>query len=260
MHLSVVAGQFPVTLDIMHNLATITTLLHDIDAEEMLVLPEGALSGYDEDISFLHRIDQQRLTEALFALEETVKQRAAHLIFGSCLYEGGQWYNAGLYFSPSGKRFIYRKVNLATHERHDFTAGSQLPVFSIAGADTEFAAGMQLCRELRYPEQWRYLAQQGASIFFYLTNAVNPRQHMAVWRSHLISRAAENQRFVVSVNTAHPRQHCPTMIIAPDGEVLQEASGDKTILLRSTLDLADVADWYLNQSRSDIIGLYYHGR
>ncbi|HZR43444.1 MAG TPA: carbon-nitrogen hydrolase family protein [Ktedonobacteraceae bacterium] len=256
MHIRVAVGQFPVTLDITRNFNNIKSFFHQVDSDELLILPEGALSGYEDDISFLDRIDLHQLDDALRALEALVKQKDVHLIFGSCLHEDERWFNAGLYFSPEGKRFVYRKVNLATHERGHFAAGSQLPVFSLHFENVSIKVGMQLCREIRYPEQWRYLAQQGAEIFVYLTNAVSPQQHLSVWRSHLISRAAENQRFVISANTAHPQQHCPTMIISPVGEVLQEIISDKTELIRSTLHLPDVTNWYLSQCRDDIVGLY----
>jgi predicted amidohydrolase len=90
-----------------------------------------------------------------------------------------------------------------------------------------------------------------------LTNAINPAVPPNVWRSHLISRAAENQRYVLSANVAHARQHCPTMIVAPTGETLSEAVPAQTTLLRATLDLGKNTDWYLSQCRTDVIALAY---
>ncbi len=53
-----------------------------------------------------------------------------------------------------------------------------------------------MCREVRYPEPWRVLATKGARVFAYVNNAIGSSQGFEVWRSHLISRAAETQRFV----------------------------------------------------------------
>jgi predicted amidohydrolase len=113
--------------------------------------------------------------------------------------------------------------------------------------------GIQLCREIRFPEQWQYLSTQGAEVLVYLTNAVNPKEHLSVWRSHLISRAAENQRFVLSSNTAHVSQHCPTLIISPKGEILEEIVSEETAILRSKLHLSEISNWYLSQRRTDIV-------
>lgn len=246
MHISVVAGQFPVTLDIQRNLEQVVSIVQSAHADELVVLPEGAVSGYAGDISFLKRINTSFLEDALTILAELVQQRRCHLIVESCLFEEGGWFNAGLYFSPDRERAVYRKVNLATHERGAMTAGAELSIFPIHFAHTSINMGIQLCREIRFPEQWRALAYQGADIFAYLTNATNPGERLSVWRSHLVSRAAENQRFVVSANTAHSLQHCPTMIISPRGEVLHEVVSDRTEMLRQRISLAENANWYLS--------------
>jgi omega-amidase len=99
------------------------------------------------------------------------------------------------------------------------------------------------------------LAMQGAELFLYLTNAANPKERTYIWRSHLISRAAENQRFLVGTNVAHACQHCSTLIIAPNGEVLDEAEFGSTTLIRQKLDLSHNANWYLNQCRTDILAV-----
>ena len=170
------------------------------------------------------------------------------------MYEGGKWYNAGLYYGPGEETFVYHKVNLATSERGHFAAGSQLPILEIALCGRPVKIGIQLCREIRFSEQWRYLARAGAEIFAYLTNAVGDETQAPVWRSHLISRAAENQRFVLCANNAHPEQKCPSMIVTPGGKVLWEVLSSEPESARCKLDLAEVSDWYISQSRDDVCG------
>jgi len=110
-----------------------------------------------------------------------------------------------------------------------------------------------LC-EIRFPEQWRYLARAGAEVFVYLTNAVGHAPMAPVWRSHLSSRAAENQRFVLGTNNAHPKQNCPSMIVAPGGQVLGEALSPAPESKHCELDLSQVSDWYISQMRDDVAG------
>lgn len=255
MHITVVAGQMPIVLDMQQNLRQILALLEQTRPDELVVLPEGAISGYQDDLSFLARIDTAQLEETIEQLADTVVARKIHLVIGSCVWEAQQWWNAGIYFAPDRQRFIYRKINLAMHERRYMSAGSELPTFPMRFQQGQITAGIQLCREIRFPEQWRYLAMQRAELFLYLTNASNPHERTYIWRSHLISRAAENQRFLVGANVAHARQHCPTVIIAPNGEVLDEAELGSTTLIRQTLDLAQNADWYLDQCRTDVLAV-----
>ena len=258
LQLSVVVGQFPISLNLTQNLQHILKILQQAKADELVVLPEGAVSGYSDDLAFLNTLDTDQLTQALDRLAETVVERKLHLIVGSLIWEKGKWWNAGIYFAPDGQRSIYRKVNLAYHERAYLAAGDRLPVFPMQFEHGQVKVGIQLCREIRYPEQWRYLASQNIDLFVYLTYTINPKESLGVWRSHLVSRAAENQRFLLSANVAHPDQNCPTMIIAPNGEILNEASPKSTSVLRATLDLRKNSDWYLNQSRTDVIALTYN--
>jgi len=253
--ISALVAQFPVTLDIQQNLETILSVILCAEPGDLIVLPEGALSGYAEDPSFLDSINTIFLTESLYRLQMEVMQRQLHLIFGSCLQENRDWYNAGIYYGPKGETFVYRKINLATNERGHFAAGSELPILEVLLQGAAVRLGIQLCREIRFPEQWQYLARAGAEVFVYLTNAVGNGTQFPVWRSHLISRAVENQRFVLCANNAQPGQKCPSMIIEPNGRVVWEVLSRKSKQKRCTLDIAKVSNWYLSQSRDDVISI-----
>jgi predicted amidohydrolase len=251
--ISVMVSQYPVALDIRSNLAVLQSLIARAEPEALLLAPEGALSGYADDPAFLAGIDRDILSGALKELMHAAMVQQVHLIFGSCVYEAGAWYNAGLYYGPRGERGIYRKVNLATHERGTFRAGAELPVFRLVIGGQSVQLGLQLCREIRFPEQWQYLARAGVEVFAYLTNAVGDAAEAPVWRSHLVSRAAENQRFVLGANTADSRQKCPSMIITPRGHVVWEACSAKVEVGQYNLDLALVSNWYVSQSRRDVV-------
>jgi predicted amidohydrolase len=252
--ISALVAQFPIGLDLRANRDAILDVIGRAAPQTLIVLPEGALSGYAEDPAFLAAIDPADLDAALGELRAAVARRQVHLVFGSCLREDGAWFNAGIYAGPRHELFIYRKVNLAISERGAFRAGERLdgPLLEIAGQQVRL--GIQLCREIRFPEQWQLLARGGAQIFAYLTNAVGDAAPAPVWRSHLISRAAENQRFVLAANAAHPAQKCPSMIVTPAGEVAWEALSANAASGHASLDLAAVADWYLGQSRRDLCG------
>jgi predicted amidohydrolase len=260
VHISAVAAQFPVRLSIADNGRQILSLLEQAQLDELLILPEGAVSGYADDLSFLETVDTGELDSALRDVQQAAQQSGAHLVVGSCLCEGGRWRNAALYFAPDGSQSTYYKVNLATHERGILSAGDGLAIFPMRSSEGIVPVGIQLCREIRFPEQWRARARQEAQVFAYLTYAASPDAPPGVWRSHLISQAAENQRFVVSANTAHRHQHRhqhrPTMLISPRGEVLRKAkTRENTEMIRSVLDLAEVAHWYLDQCRTYVVSL-----
>ncbi len=115
--------------------------------------------------------------------------------------------------------------------------------------------GVQICRELRFPEQWRWLAHSGAQIILHLNNAVGTAFPQPVWKSFLVSRAAENQRFVLSANNAASLQISPTIAVAPDGQVIGEIVSAEAGILRVEIDLSKTADLYLNQCRTDVVAI-----
>lgn len=256
----VVVGQLPISWDVDRNREQISSLLREqTHAGDLVVLPEAALSGYDDELSGLDRLDPARLADATAAVGGVACRQGVHVLCGSLQFERGAWRNTAIYFSPDGGRWTYTKVNLASHERGRLAAGSTLPLLCIGSAAASVGVGVQLCREIRYPEQWHVLARRGAQLIAYLTYAANPREAAGVWRAHLISRAAETQRFVLAANVADPDQHCPSMIISPRGEVLAEAAVGERAALRLELHLDEVADRYLSQQRSDVVSVRYLG-
>ncbi|XVU22643.1 carbon-nitrogen hydrolase family protein [Actinoplanes sp. CA-054009] len=259
MLMSIVAAQVPAVWNVEANLATVRDVLGETRAGEVVVFPEGLLSGYGEDLTPLSTLDPAAVTSAVAEVARLVRERQVYVFCGSLLPSGGQWHNAGLFFSrDGGPPAVYRKINLAMNERGPLRPGDALPTIEIPHPDGAVTAGVQLCREIRFPEQWQHLAAAGAQLFVYLTNAVNPREPDGVWRSHLVSRAAENQRHLVSANIPGPAQHCPTMVVSPRGEVLAELPAGSPGLLRQTIDLSQSADWYLGQRRRDVVSVDYH--
>ena len=187
---------------------------------DVVVLPEGMLPGYGEDLAPLAAVERG----------EPCRRTGGP----ACQTEAGA--NVLRIADGIGRRMVQRRAVLPGQRRlpglpedqpryertWPIAPGDQLPTIDIPHPDGRITAGVQLCREIRFPEQWQYLAAAGAQLFVYLTYAANTREPEGVWRSHLISRAAENQRFVASANIADPNQHCPSMVVSPRGEVLGE--------------------------------------
>jgi predicted amidohydrolase len=259
MKVSAVVAQTRVSWDIQRNLAAISAALAGARPGELVVLPEAGVSGYDNELSGLSGLDPDAVLAGLDRVAEQAQVRGIHVFCGSLLPEEGGWANAALYLAPDGTRQVYRKVNLATHERGRLVAGSGLPLITIRLDGRELLAGVQLCREISFPEQWRYLAAAGAQMFVYLTYAANPSWPAGVWRSHLISHAAASQRFVLAANVADPRQHCPSAIISPRGEVIGELPAAQAGLLRAIVDTDECGSRYVSQRREDLLPLEYRG-
>lgn len=255
MNISALIAQFPVSFSIESNLEMIDSVLAQADPGDLVLFPEGAISGYATDISLLQQIDQSELRAGIEHLRAQAVQRTLNIWAGCCVCRDGQWLNVAYGFSAAGKIDVYEKINLANKERGIFTAGDRLPLFELQAPGGNVLIGIQICRELRYPEQWGWLARRGAQIFLHLNSAEGDSNFQPVWKSHLVSRAAETQRFVLSANKAAPEQVSPTIAIGPEGHVLAEIVSTEPKVLRVSLDLSKVSNLYLEQSRSDVVAI-----
>jgi predicted amidohydrolase len=256
VRVGVVVAQVPVGFSVPGNLDTILEVLSEADPGDVVVTPEGALTGYllhgQPDVERLAETDPEHVAEAIDEVAAESARRGVNLWLGVCRRVDGVWSNEALGLLGDGTRLTYRKVNLSTAERASFQAGDDLPVFEMPIASDSVRVGVQLCRELRYPEQWRSLAERGARLMLHLNHGVGDSTVFETWRAMLIARAAENQRFLVSANAASSLQHCPSMVIAPDGAIVAELPAGTTQVLRVDVDVDHTADWYLGQRRRDI--------
>jgi predicted amidohydrolase len=249
------AIQLPVTMDVRANLLDLKTAIMALPRGSIAVAPEGCLSGYLPRAGFVAELDGAETAAAVDQAREMAARAGVHLVAGACIQADGAWRNASFYMSPEGELWRYDKINLAQSERIDFTPGNSLPVVDILVDRAPVRLGVQMCREIRYPEQWRYLAIQGAQVIAYVNNAIASTRGHEVWRAHVISRAAENQRFVIAANNAAPDQLCSSLIVSPAGEVLAEAAIGETATVQARIDLAEVSDWVIGQGRSDVVAI-----
>ena len=134
----------------------------------------------------------------------------------------------------------YRKIHLFGYESREkdlLTAGQQIAV-----EQTPLGCiGLATCYDLRFPEQFRAMVDQGAEMFCVV--AAWPRQRMSDWRSFCRVRAMENQCFLFGCNHAGTHAEVTgaghSMVVAPDGTILAEAGEDEEILL-AEFDPAEV--------------------
>lgn len=117
--------------------------------------------------------------------------------------DGERIFNTSVLFDRSGELVAtYRKIHLfdadppgavPSRESSVFSAGDQ-----VVTAETEFGrVGLSICYDLRFPELYRALAVQGATIMF-VPAAFRFETGVDHWEPLLRARAIEDQAFVVA--------------------------------------------------------------
>lgn len=108
--------------------------------------------------------------------------------------------NAAVFFDRSGeRRAVYRKRHLFGYDSAEtrlLTAGESLPTVEFEG----LTIGMTTCYDLRFPELYRRLVEDGVSLV--LVPSAWPYPRVEHWKTLPRARAIENLAYVAAVNGA----------------------------------------------------------
>ena len=244
-------AQLIVSKDIDRNADNIIRVLNMSTEQEWIIFPEGMISGYfPEDENFLLKLDPHTINKYIDIISQIVKKKDLRCIVGTALKEHDCWYNCSVFISPE-KFITYRKNNLNNLDRKQFTQGNELNVYEQDGVKF----GIQICREVAFPEQWKSLKKKGAQIVFHINNAVKVSDKI---REHVvITRAFENQIWVCSVNNASPPQEMSSMVVNPLGMTVWQSTPQKEEVVRLEIDLNLVSTDYLKDERNDLVDVIY---
>ncbi len=147
----------------------------------------------------------------------------------------GKFFNTALLISPEGQELArYCKMHLfdvnlpdgnTYEESQTVVAGSAPP--PIYHSERLGNLGLSVCYDVRFPELYRYLSDNGANVLFVPAafTAFTGKDH---WQVLLQARAIENTSYVIApaqVGKHNPRRqsHGHAMIIDPWGVVLADA-------------------------------------
>jgi predicted amidohydrolase len=154
---------------------------------------------------------------------------------------GGRISNTSCLIDSSGSVLaVYRKIHLfdvtlgaATFaESATVTPGDRLCVVPVVhrsheGTEDDLVLGMSVCYDLRFPEMYRIMALEGATVVA-VPSAFTAATGPAHWELLLRARAVENQQFVIGAGqvgelpAGMPACHGHSMIVDPWGTVIAE--------------------------------------
>ena len=149
-------------------------------------------------------------------------------------YEDGLYYNTGVLIDASGALIgKYRKNHLFPLSPMDETQILTPGKPPESGFQTSYAnIGIQICYDLRFPENSRILAKSGVEILIYVAEFPEPRDY--VWTNLLRARAIENQIFVAGVNRVGAISGASffgnSMIVDPSGTILIKGSNSEEFI------------------------------
>jgi predicted amidohydrolase len=236
--LRVAAVQMRSTRDLAANISKIETQLGECarDGVRVAVYPECALTGYFDD-AYMQAISAEQLADAENRVAEACRLHNIYAVLGTPHRKEHRLYNSAVVIAPNGEILArYHKLQLAESWP---TAGNQLILFRIDG----IPASIIICHDERYPELVRLPVLAGARVVFCLSHesGLDQESKLIPYRAQIQARAVENTVFVVQANAPANADatgsHGQSRLIAPDGNLIEEASMFGEDVLSATLDL-----------------------
>jgi predicted amidohydrolase len=258
-HLRVSAVQMRSTRDLATNVHKIEEFLSSCarDGSRVVVFPECALTGYFDD-RFMKSVTAEQLASAERQVAQACRKHDIYAIIGTPNRDGDRLYNSAAIIDPQGKILAhYHKIQLAESWP---TAGDRLLVFKI----DDVQACIIICHDERYPELVRLPVLAGARVVFCLSHesGLEKESKLVPYRAQVQARAVENSVYFVQANAPANSDatgsHGQSRLIAPDGNLIEEASifGEDVItanldleratgrLAQQSVDRGPLADWW----------------
>lgn len=220
------------------NVETVKKQFEDFGAKhlDVVVLPELWTTGYD--LTRLNEIADPDGKASLHFLSELAITNHVNIVGGSIAKKTSKGITNTMFMINRQGEVTgeYSKLHLfQLMDEHLFLKpGEKKGLFHLEG---NAAAGV-ICYDIRFPEWIRAHTTRGAEVLFVVAEWPLPR--LTHWRTLLISRAIENQCYVVACNRtgSDPNNVFAghSLIIDPWGEILAEA-GEGPEVLEAEIDL-----------------------
>ena len=166
-----------------------------------------------------------------------IARRTKKWILPGSLYEKdkGHIYNTAVVISPDGEIVAkYRKMFPWLPYESTTKPGDEFCVFDVPDVGR---FGVAICYDLWFPEVARTLAWMGAEVI--LQPTMTPTSDRTLELVMMQANAIFNQCYLISINGIGPYGGGRSLIVDPDGRILQQTGGHETILTE-TLDLDHV--------------------
>ena len=180
-------------------------------------------------------------------LSALARRHSVYLLAGSFLEtsDEARAYNASLLIDPVGEILAhYRKIHLfdvdIPGQVRVKESDTKKPGQEVVTSRTSLGVfGLSVCYDLRFPELYRQLAQEGAEVLF-VPSAFTFPTGAAHWEPLLRARAIENQAYVIAPNQIGKNTHGfadygNSMIVDPWGKVIARAA-DKECFITAEID------------------------
>jgi deaminated glutathione amidase len=239
--------------DIDENLAHADALIRDAASRgaDYIQTPENTLLMERDAASLLEKIAEEHATEGIAHFSRLAAELGVWLHIGSLAIKiaNGRAANRAFLFAPNGALVLrYDKihmfdVNLPSGESYRESATFAPGATAMLAQLPWGGLGIATCYDMRFPEQYKALAQAGAK-FLTAPSAFTKVTGEAHWHILLQARAIENGCFVFAaaqggLHASGRSTFGHSIVVSPWGEILAEAGAEPDVIV-AEIDAAEV--------------------
>jgi len=224
---------------------------------EIIVFPEQFATGWDPSSTK----NSQDLNGSIVSTLREYAREYSIAILGSFREQTSfdKIQNSGIVIGKMGEILAkYAKMHLFSPAREDekFSPGENLGMFSLGS----LKCGIAICYDLRFPSLFQIYAEHGVQAV--IVPAAWPKSRSRYWELFLTSRAAENQMYLIGVNTTGTTPvdtySGSSMMVDPHGVIISRANDAEQLLfcdLDPGIEATTRNDFPVSQDRKH--GLYH---
>lgn len=233
--------------DKSENIITVAELLNRVDCDtDIVVLPELFCTGFISTAEHLFDMAESNDGDIIVNIHRWA-QFFKFAICGSFIAkENGKYLNRAFFIEPSGESYFYDKRHLDSlcNENKILVKGnSQSPIIRYRG----WNLSMQICFDIYFPV-WCKSKNNNVDLVLIPSNCPNYRKH--IWKHLLISRAVENQVYIVGANRSGSddfgEYDNSSFIYNYCGECISEESLKSPIIKYATLSKTELNEYRAN--------------
>jgi len=199
---------------------------------DLILLPELWNIGFMSFDRYRNEAETQE-GPTLTLLRTLAEELSCHLHTGSFVERrGDRFYNSSFLLSPEGEILgCYQKIHLFTYKSRE--ADILTPGTSVTVIPTAFGNfGLATCYDLRFPEFFRKMLDQGAEVF--LIASAWPYPRLEHWLLFNRTRALENLTCLISSNCVGINRGTQfaghSLVVDPMGQILAGSDEEECIV------------------------------
>lgn len=207
-------------------------MIRQCHGADLVLLPELWNIGFMSFDRYRNEAETQE-GPTLTLLRTLAKELSCHLYTGSFVEKrADRFYNSSFLVSPKGDLLgSYQKIHLFTYQSEE--AEILTPGTSVTVIPTPFGKfGLATCYDLRFPEFFRKMLDQGAE--FFLVASAWPAPRLEHWLLLNRTRALENLSYLISSNCVGINRGTQfaghSLVVDPMGQIVGGSKDEECVV------------------------------